>query len=101
MVPDEKLVKDPKTCSVDILAKAPLGEEGSTLAVIYLKSETASLVTAGPLGSTFISRVTDEKKDTVSVNKEISAMVGKSPTDKTVENRACSSFADSEYRVTP
>ncbi len=76
------------------------GEEGSAESVCE-DVDTASRVAAGTVGSCFASVVTESGKDTVSVIKEASAVVGEVATKKRCERGARTPLADSEYSVTP
>lgn len=97
----EDVVKDPKACAVDMSIKTSLGLEGARERVVHDKLDMASNLAAGTVGSELISMVTKVYKKPVSVNKEISAVGGRSATDIVVRENADTSFADLEYLVTP
>ncbi len=64
--------------SVDSFTKAHVGVDVSNEAAEVEFTDTASVLTAGHVGSCFMTNVTCVGKVTVSVNKEMSAAVGES-----------------------
>lgn len=97
---DKDVVKCPVDCHYGKI-ETPVGEEGSSVVVIHEGVDMASGLTAGHVGSCLMPVVTVRGKNTVSVNKEMSAVVGSTATEVACKYGASSIFADSEYSVTP